>query len=287
MSENLKLSEQELKELKLNSAKIREHVIKMITTAKSGHPGGSLSAVDIILTLYSKCMKHYKEWKNHPDWENRDRFILCKGHASAALYAVLAENGYFSTDELLSFRSYKSRLQGHPSFGFLPGIEVSTGSLGQGLSICCGIALGLKLDNKDSKVFALLGDGELQEGQVWEAAMNASHHKLGNIIAFVDRNSLQIDGCTENIKALDPLDKKWVAFGWNTFEIDGHDHSQIYQAVQDAIKLGGENSKPSVIISNTIKGKGVSFMENNCDWHGKAPSVQQCELALDELKGKM
>lgn len=282
MSQSAKLKENELNEL-INLAKeVRKNVLKMITTAKSGHPGGSLSAVEIILTLYFKCMKHYCQWDKHSDWDNRDRFILSKGHASATLYAVLAEAGYFDKEELMSFRSFGSRLQGHSSYG--QGIEASTGSLGQGLSLSCGIALGLRLDKKDSSVFTLMGDGEIQEGQVWEAAMSASHYKLGNLIAIIDRNNLQIDGCTENIMGLEPIDKKWRAFGWYTIEIDGHDFNQIINAVEEAKKVGGEKSVPVVIIANTIKGKGISFMENNCSWHGKAPSAEECNAALIELE---
>jgi len=279
------LNSNELQELATKACRVRENILKMISNAQSGHPGGSLSATDIVLTLYSKCMKHYSDWDKNPDFESRDRFILSKGHASPALYAVLAEMGYFPQEELMTFRKLHSRLQGHPAYGHLPGIEVSTGSLGQGLSISCGIALGLKLDKRPSKVFTLLGDGELQEGQVWEAAMNASHYKLGNLIAFVDRNNLQIDGCTDNIKSLTPLDEKWKSFGWEVFEIDGHDFQQIYQTTQKAIKIGQEKSKPVIIIANTVKGKGVSFMENNCGWHGKAPSQAECETALKELRG--
>ena len=277
------LSEKEINNLSKIAKSVRQDIITMINSASSGHPGGSLSAVDILSVLYFKCMKHYKEWNKHPDWENRDRFVLSKGHASSALYSVLARCGYFDEKELLTFRKLGTRLQGHPSYGFLPGIEVSTGSLGQGLSLACGIALGVRLDKRASKVFVMLGDGEIQEGQIWEAAMNASHYKLGNLIAILDRNNLQIDGCTEHIKALNPLDKKWEAFGWHVIEIDGHNYQEIYQAVKEASRIGEEKSKPVMIIANTIKGKGVSFMENNCSWHGKAPNNDETKLALREL----
>lgn len=283
MSEIKKLSPEEIQELSEIAKRSRYNIIKMIHNAASGHCGGSLSAVEILTTLYFKCLNHYKEWKNHPEWENRDRFILSKGHASAIFYSTLAESGYFCSEELMTFRKLHSKLQGHPCCSYLDGVEVSTGSLGQGLSIACGMALGLKLDNKQSRVYILHGDGELQEGQIWEAAMNASHHKLGNITAIVDRNKLQIDGCTENVKGLDPLNKKWEAFGWQVIEIDGHDYNQIYEAIETSKIIGPQNNQPVVIIADTIKGKGVSFMENNPGWHGKAPNDDQCELALKEL----
>ena len=206
--------------------------------------------------------------------------MLSKGHASAALYTVMAHCGYFSEDDLLTFRKFGSKLQGHPCCNALKGIEISTGSLGQGLSIACGMALGLKLDKIQSKVFVYMGDGEIQEGSVWEAAMNAAHNKLNNLIAFVDRNKLQIDGSTENVKSIGDAAQKFQAFGWNTIEIDGHDIKEIYNAIQTA----KTSDKPVVIIANTIKGKGVSFMENNAGWHGKAPNDEQLQQALEELK---
>lgn len=272
MSQSAKLNENEVLELKSISSKIRQNIVKTVHHSNSGHPGGSLSCTDIMTVLYFKVMKHFKEWDKHPEWNTRDRFVLSKGHCSPAFYSTLAQAGYIEFEELKTFRKIHSRLQGHPAYGYLPGIEVSTGSLGQGLSMSCGIALGLRMDNSESRVFTIMGDGELQEGQVWEAAMNAAHHKLGNLTAIVDRNKLQIDGCTENIKALGPLDKKWEAFGWHVIEIDGHDHQQIYQALVESAKIGKEQSKPVVIIANTVKGKGVSFMENNSGWHGKAPN---------------
>ena len=249
----------------------------MIDNAKSGHPGGSLSSVDILNVLFTKIMKHYPELDKNADYKYRDRFILSKGHASPELYAIMAHCGYFSEDELLTFRKLGSRLQGHPSSRALKGIEVSTGSLGQGLSISCGMALGLRLDNINSKVYVYMGDGEIEEGSVWEAAMNASHNKL---IAFVDRNKLQIDGSTENIKSVGDVKAKFEAFGWNTTVINGHNYSEIYNAIKNA----QTSEKPFVIIADTIKGKGVSFMENNVGWHGKAPSKEDFERALEELK---
>lgn len=273
------ISEPEIKELEKVSKKLRREVLMMIHNAKSGHPGGSLSCIDILTVLFTKCMEHYPDCDKNPNYKNRDRFILSKGHASAALYAVMAHCGYFKEDELLTFRKLGSKLQGHPCSKTLKGIEVSTGSLGQGLSIGCGMALGLRLDKIDSKVFVYLGDGEIEEGSVWEAAMNASHNKLNNLIAFVDRNRLQIDGSTENVKSIGDVKAKFEAFGWNALEIDGHNYTEIYNAIKEA----KNSSKPFVIIANTIKGKGVSFMENNANWHGKAPNDEELKNALNEL----
>lgn len=275
-----KTEDLEIKEIEKVSKKLRAEVLKMIHNSKSGHPGGSLSCIDILNVLFTKCMKHFPECENNPDYKIRDRFILSKGHASAALYAILAHCGYFSETELLTFRKFGSKLQGHPCCRKVKGIEVSTGSLGQGLSIGCGMALGLKLDKINSKVYVYMGDGEIEEGSVWEAAMNAAHNKLNNIIAFVDRNKLQIDGSTENVKSVGDVAAKFKAFGWNTEEIDGHDIYAIYSAIETA----KTSDKPTVIIANTIKGKGVSFMENNANWHGKAPNDEQLEQALKELE---
>ena len=277
-----KMLQSEVEELKSLSNIIRKDVLTMIYSAKSGHPGGSLSAVDIINVLYNKCLKHYPDWDKNPDFKNRDRFILSKGHASAALYSVMAHCGYFPVNELLTFRKFPTRLQGHPSKSYLPGIEVSTGSLGQGLSIGCGMALGLKLDKINSNVVVYCGDGELQEGNIWEGVMGAAHFGLDNLIVFVDRNKLQIDGTTENIKSLGDVMAKFKAFGWESWEIDGHNIEQIYNAYQKA----KECKKPVAIIANTIKGKGVSFMENNVGWHGKAPKTEEYEQAIAELGGK-
>lgn len=273
------ITEIEVDEIKQISKKLRKEILMMIHNAQSGHPGGSLSCIDILNVLYTKCMKHFPDVEKNPDYKNRDRFILSKGHASAALYTVLAHCGYFNEEELMTFRKIGSRLQGHPCSKKLPGIEISTGSLGQGLSIGCGMALGLRLDNITSKVYVYMGDGELEEGSVWEAAMNAVHNRLDNLIAFVDRNRLQIDGPTENVKSVGDVKAKFEAFGWNTLEIDGHDIIQIYNAIEKAKK----SDKPIVIIANTIKGKGVSFMENNAGWHGKAPNDEQLKAALEEL----
>lgn len=283
MQEIKKLSAEELKELKLSAGNIRKQALTMIHKAKSGHPGGSLSAADLLLVLYKKIMRLCRDCNNCKEWEARDRFVLSKGHASAALYSVLCECGYFCPTETDTFRQLGSRLQGHPGCTGLPGIEVPSGSLGQGLSVANGIALALKLDKKDSNVFVLMGDGELQEGQVWEAAMSSAHYKLDNIVAVVDRNRLQIDGDTESIMALEPLADKWKAFGWEVFNINGHNHEEIYEAYQKAVAAAKENKKPAMIIADTVKGKGVSFMENNAGWHGKATSEEEFEKALNEL----
>lgn len=274
------ISELDVEKIKNVSKKLRRNILKMINNSKSGHPGGSLSCIDILNVLFTQCMKHYPDCSRNPNYKNRDRFILSKGHASAALYSIMAHCGYFSEDELMTFRIMGSRLQGHPCSRKIEGIEISTGSLGQGLSIGCGMALGLKLDNIDSKVFVLMGDGELQEGSVWEAVMNASHRKLDNLIAFVDRNKLQIDGSTEKVKSVGDVKAKFEAFGWNALEIDGHDVLEIYNAIQYA----KNSDKPFVIVANTVKGKGVSFMENNAGWHGKAPSDEDLQKALKELE---
>lgn len=280
MTENAQtLTEKEILELKELCNEMRKDVVSMIHAAKSGHPGGNLSAVEILAVLYKKCMKICPEWDKSPEFDKRDRFVLSKGHASAALYSILARCGYFSVDELLNFRKLGSNLQGHPSCRHAKGVEVSTGSLGQGLSMACGIALGLRLDKNPATVYVYLGDGEMQEGSVWEAVMNASHHNLNNIIAFIDRNRLQIDGNTENIKAIEPLADKLEAFGWNVIEIDGHDVEEIYEAVCSAKTM----DRPTAIIANTIKGKGVSYMENNAGWHGKAPNDAEYETAMKEL----
>ena len=279
------LSGEETNELNLLSKKIRQQVLTMIYKAKSGHPGGSFSAVELLLVLYKKSMKLCKDWCSCSEWTDRDRFVLSKGHASATLYSVLCECGYFCPTEINSFRQIGSRLQGHPGCSGLPGIEVPSGSLGQGLSVANGIALALKLDKKDSRVFVLMGDGELQEGQVWEAAMSSKHYKLDNLIAVVDRNRLQIDGNTESIMGLEPLADKWKAFGWQVLEIDGHNINEVYDAYEKAKIIGKENASPVVIIANTVKGKGVSFMENNAGWHGKPPKEDEFDRAIAELRG--
>ncbi len=256
---------------------IRRHIINMIHAAGSGHPGGSLSAADIVTTLYFREMRLDPE---HPDWSDRDRFVLSKGHAAPVLYAALAERGYFPVEDLMTLRKLGSPLQGHPDMKKLPGVEMSTGSLGQGLSAANGMALAAKLDGRDYRVYVLLGDGELQEGQVWEAAMAAAHYGLDNLTAFVDFNGLQIDGPVTEVMSPLPLSEKWRAFGWEVIEIDGHDVEQIIEAVAKAKNVKG---KPTVIIAETVKGKGVSFMEAQVDWHGTAPKDDQKEQAIAEL----
>jgi len=266
--------------LREHAKNIRHLIIEMITSAKSGHPGGSLSAVEILVSLYFGGVLNYDP--KNPLLESRDRFFLSKGHAAPVLYSTLAEAGYFDKSGLDTLRQLNSPFQGHPDMRKLPGIEASTGSLGQGLSISVGCALGLRLKGLKSHVFALLGDGELEEGQVWEAAMAASHFKLDNLTAIVDRNNLQIDGFTEEVMSLEPLANKWLSFGWNVLELSGHDFDQIVPALLNAKKR--DDRKPLVIIAHTIKGKGVSFMENICDFHGKAPSEDQAKIAYSELK---
>lgn len=257
---------------------LRLDVIEMTTAAKSGHPGGSLSAADLIAALYFRVLKHDP---SNPQWESRDRFILSKGHVAPVLYAALAESGYFPKDDLKTLRKLGSKLQGHPVRGKVPGVEMSTGSLGQGLSMSCGIALAGKLDNKGYNTFCLLGDGELQSGQNWEAVMLAHHYGLNNLIAIVDRNRLQITGNTEDTMSLDPLPEKWRAFGWNIIIVDGHNIRQIIEALN---KAKASKKNPTVIIMNTVKGKGVSFMENNADFHGKACNAEEYAKAVNELK---
>lgn len=256
----------------------RQDILRMITQAGSGHPGGSLSAIDFITALYCH---HMKINPANPQWEDRDRFVLSKGHSCPALYVVLAELGFFPKETLFTLRQFGSILQGHPDMNLTPGIEMSTGSLGQGLSVACGMALAGKLDQKTFKVFCILGDGELDEGSVWEAAMAAAHYKLDNLTAIIDRNDMQIDGTTDCIMTLEPLKKKWEAFGWYATEIDGHNMQQIIDTLDF---LRSYTEKPSVIIAKTIKGKGVSFMENKLEYHGRALTREELALALKELE---
>lgn len=274
------LSSQEIESLKKSALNVRRNIVKMVHSAKSGHPGGSLSGADILTVLYQKCLNIPKEWSKSPDFDSRDRFILSKGHASPLLYSILAEKGLISDEELAGFRKMGSKLQGHPSKGYVAGVEASTGSLGQGLSLGCGIAMGLRLNNNPAKVVVYLGDGELQEGSCWEAFMQASHRNLNNLIAIIDRNKLQIDGCTEDVMSLGCVKSKIESFGWNAVEINGHDYNEIYEAIEKA----KQSEKPFAIVANTTKGKGVSFMENQAGWHGKAPNDEQLSLALEELK---
>ena len=266
--------------LKEVSKLIRKDIVTMLTESASGHPGGSLSIADIMAVLFFKEMNIDTSKVNDP---NRDRFVLSKGHAAPALYSVLARKGYFGVEELNTLRKTGSRLQGHPNMNDLPGIDMSTGSLGQGISAAVGMALAGKLDSKNYRVYAIMGDGELEEGQVWEASMSAAHYKLDNLTAFIDNNGLQIDGNIEDVMNPGPIDKKFEAFGWNVLKINGHDYDEIISAIAKARELKG---KPTVIICDTIKGKGVSFMENEAGWHGTAPNKEQCEQALREIGGE-
>lgn len=267
----------DVKELKNKALEIRRDILKMLTEAGSGHTGGSLSIVEILVSLYYYKLRHNPK---DPAWKQRDRFILSKGHACPALYAVLAGCGYFPKEKLMTLRKFGSMLQGHAHKG-VPGVEISSGSLGQGLSITNGIALAARLDNLPIRAYCLMGDGETNEGQVWEAAMTAAHYKLDNVCAMVDQNRLQIDGFTCNVKNMDPMNKKWEAFGWNVIDVDGHDISALMTALDKAEAVKG---KPTVIICCTTKGKGVSFIENKVEWHGIAPKKEELERALKELE---
>jgi transketolase len=264
-------------DLKSVARRLRIHIVNMIARAGSGHPGGSLSAVEIVTALYWKVLRHKPA---DPLWPDRDRFILSKGHAAPVLYAALAECGYFPVAELNTLRQLNSRLQGHTDRTHTPGVEMSSGSLGQGLSFAIGVALAGRLDKKDYRTYALLGDGECDEGQVWEAVMAAPQYKLDTLVAIVDHNGLQLSGCASEIMNLDPVPDKFASFGWHTLEVDGHDFTQLLGAFEAAQKVKG---KPVAIIARTVKGKGVSFMENNVDFHGKAPSAKELEIALKEL----
>ena len=258
---------------------IRKDIVRMIGKASSGHPGGSLSAVEIVTLLYFEQMK--VDEKN-PQAKDRDRFVLSKGHAAPLLYATLAAKGFFPRAELENLRQLGSILQGHPDMNKVPGVDMSTGSLGQGISVATGMALGAKMDNEKYKVYALLGDGEIQEGIVWEAAMAASHYQLNNLIAFVDNNNLQIDGAICDVMSPYPIDEKFAAFGWNVIVVkNGHDFDELRKAIEAAKQA---KDKPTVIICTTVKGKGVSFMENNAGWHGKGPNAEQVQQALAELE---
>lgn len=263
--------------LTLIANKMRKNILKMIHSANSGHPGGSLSSVEIVTYLYFKEMNI-----DSPNDENRDKFILSKGHGAPVLYSVLMEKGFISKELMSTLRQIDSKLQGHPDMKKLPGVEASTGSLGQGLSIANGIALANKLDNKKSRVFALLGDGEVQEGMVWEAAMLAAHYNLDNLTAILDHNGLQIDGRNDDVMKVEPLDKKWESFGWHVIKADGHDFKSLENAFEERKKITGQ---PAIIIAETIKGKGVSFMEDKSGWHGKAPNDEELAIALNELGG--
>ncbi len=271
------MKKERVKELSLASARIRKMVLEGVYSAKAGHPGGSLSIADILAYLYLEEMNINKENFKNPD---RNRFVLSKGHCAPALYGALSEIGLIPKEDIKTLRHIDSYLQGHPDMKSIDGVDMSTGSLGQGISAANGMALAAKLDKKDYRVYTILGDGEIEEGQVWEAAMFASHYKLDNLTAFVDFNGLQIDGDVTKVMNPTPIDKKFKAFGWNVLTIDAHDFNQIEKAVNKAKKTKG---KPTVIIANSIKGKGVSFMENKAEWHGVAPNKEQYEKAIAEL----
>ncbi len=267
----------DVKELENIAKKIRIGIIEQVYNGKSGHPGGSLSCADILTVLYFNQMNINPE---NPKAEARDRFVLSKGHASPALYSTLAHRGFFDVEELKTFRNIESKLQGHPDMNKVPGVDMTTGSLGQGLSVANGMALSSKLNSNGLRVYCLVGDGEIQEGQVWEAAMSSAHYKLDNLCLIVDNNNLQIDGEVDKVKNIYPLDDKFKSFGFEVIKIDGHNISQIIESFETAKKIKG---KPTVIIANTIKGKGVSFMENQAGWHGKAPNEEQYKQAIEEL----
>lgn len=256
---------------------VRKHIIDEVFSAASGHPGGSLSCTDILTVLYFHEMRIDV---GNPRWEDRDRFVLSKGHCAPALYAVLAEKGFFPKEELLKLRNIDSFLQGHPSMKDVPGVDMSTGSLGQGISAAVGMAMAGKVDKKDYRVYGILGDGEIEEGQVWEACMAAAHYKLDNLTMFLDHNGLQIDGKITDVMSPESVTEKFKAFGWKVIEVNGHDYVQIIEALEEAKKSRGV---PSMIVADTIKGKGVSFMENAAGWHGSAPNKEQRDQAIAEL----
>lgn len=273
-----------IEELRKRAQQIRIAIVEMLTEAKSGHPGGSLSSVEIVTALYFSEMRHDPK---RPHWDERDRFVISKGHGVPTLYAAMALGGYFPKEELLTLRKTGSRLQGHPDPARLPGMEAATGSLGQGLSIAQGIALAARLSPKPWHTYCLLGDGELQEGQVWEAAMSAPNFRLGGLTAIIDHNGGQIDGPVREVMSLEPLADKWRAFGWDVLTIDGHSFEQVLPALHDGRKSDLHKGKPRLIIANTVKGKGVSFMENKIGWHGVAPSKDDEAKAIAELREKL
>lgn len=267
----------EKKQLAAAACKVRMGVIKGTHAAKAGHPGGSLSAADLFAYLY---FRELRVDPANPHWEDRDRFVLSKGHTAPGLYAALALRGFFPEEDLLTLRHIGSHLQGHPNMNLTPGVDMSTGSLGQGISAAVGMALAGKMDNKTYRVYTILGDGEIEEGQTWEAAMSAAKYHLDNLCAIVDVNGLQIDGKTADVMPSEPLDKKYEAFGWHVIKIDGHDFDQINAAFQEAQETKGQ---PTVILAKTVKGKGISYMENNAGWHGKAPNDEQYAQGVAEL----
>lgn len=267
--------------LEETACQIRINIINMLEKSQSGHPGGSLSLSEIMSVLYFKEMNIDPA---NPKWEDRDRFVLSKGHGAPVLYAALAERGFFPKEELNNLRKINSMLQGHPDMKGTPGVDMTTGSLGQGLAAANGMALAAKIDKKDFRVYSAIGDGECQEGLIWEAAMLAAHYKLDNLTVFLDHNGLQIDGTNEDVMNIEPIDEKFKSFGWNVLKIDGHSIEEIVEAIDKAKETKGQ---PTIIISKTFKGKGVSFMENQAGWHGKAPSAEEACKALEELGGRL
>ncbi|MEO7653491.1 MAG: transketolase [Bryobacteraceae bacterium] len=267
-----------LAELQTIAKRVRREIVEMIGEAKSGHPGGSLSAVEILTTLYFDVMRHDPA---NPQWPERDRFILSKGHAAPVLYCMLAECGYTPKDQLNTLRKLGSIYQGHPDRRFIPALEASTGSLGVGLSLGLGMALAARLDSSPSRTYVVLGDGEIQEGQIWEAAMFGAYHRVDNLVAILDYNRIQLDGFVKDIMEIEPAAEKWRAFGWHVIDLDGHDIPSLQSAFSEA---AGTKGKPTMIVANTIKGKGVSFMENNPKFHGTAPSAAEVKMALQELQ---
>lgn len=271
------LEQTKLEDFQKKSKNVRRNIVEMVYSAKSGHPGGSLSITDVLVALYFSELRINV---NNPKDENRDRVVLSKGHCSPALYAVLAEKGFIPQEDLKTFRKIDSYLQGHPDMKKIPGVDMTSGSLGQGLSVSNGMAIAGKLDNKDYRVYCIMGDGEIEEGQVWEAAMSSSHYKLDNLCVIVDNNNLQIDGKVEDVMNPHPIDKKFESFGFNVINIDGHNFEEILDAFEKAKQVKG---KPTAILAKTTKGKGVSYMENNVGWHGKAPNEEEYNIALREL----
>lgn len=276
------LSESKLNRLKEICKDLRKSILKMTHAAKSGHPGGSLSAVEILTVLYFEIMKYDPQ---NPNWHERDRLVVSKGHCTPLVYSILAKAGYYKGDDLLTFRQLGSPYQGHTDRLRAPGIETSTGSLGQGSSFAVGAALGSRLDKLNNRIYLLQSDGELQEGSTWEAIMSASHYHLGNLTAIVDRNRIQLDGWTEETMTLEPINKRYEAFGWHVQEIDGHNLNEIYDAIIRTQEIGPKENKPCAIIAHTVKGKGVSFMEDQVKWHGVAPGDEELRKALEEIEG--
>ncbi|NLW43755.1 MAG: transketolase [Syntrophomonadaceae bacterium] len=271
------INQQVIEKIESKARRLRREVIRMVGIAGSGHPGGALSAADLVACLYFWEMRYDPK---RPDWPDRDRFVLSKGHAAPLLYAVLAESGFFPPEMLGTLRRLGSPLQGHPDMRKLPGVEASTGSLGQGIGWAVGMALAARLDGRDSRVYVLLGDGELEEGMVWEAVMAASHYRLGNLVALIDNNGLQIDGPLSDVMSVEPIGDKFRAFGWETREIDGHEIGAILHTLNEARQV---KDRPFAVIARTVKGKGCSFMEGQVDWHGKAPTPEELERALREF----